>query len=83
MNKIRVEGLEIAFSVKLVKYLEAGIYEVRIKTSDGISREFFFCKFGNDYVITNAYTKKAQKMDQNKFKKAKQYKKEYEVNNND
>lgn len=79
---IEKEGLEVAFSAKLAKYLEAGIYEARVRTSDGISREFFFHKENDYYVITHGYTKKTQKMDRNEFNKAKKYKKDYEDRNN-
>lgn len=81
LKRIEVRGLEVAFSAKMAKYIEAGIYEARVKTSDGISREFFFHKSGDNYVLTNGYTKKAQKLNRDELNLAKKYKKDYEARN--
>lgn len=78
INTLQKHGLEYGFSSSKVKYLEAGIYELRVSMSNGISRAFFFHQIGDNYVITNGYTKKTQKMDRSEFNKAKSYKKDME-----
>lgn len=64
----------------LVKYLEGGIYELRSKSADGISRVLYFFHSGQKIVLTNGFVKKTQKTPSEELKKAKRYKKEYEEN---
>lgn len=78
INMLQKHGLEYGFSSSKVKYLESGIYELRVSMPNGISRAFFFHQVADNYVITNGYTKKTQKMDRSEFNKAKSYKKEME-----
>ena len=40
-----------------------GIFELRIKFSNNISRIFYFCATNNAFVLLNGYTKKSNKTD--------------------
>lgn len=64
----------------LARYMEDGIYELRSKSPDGISRVFYFFFVGKKVVLTNGFVKKTQKTPPGELEKAKKYKKDYEVN---
>ena len=61
----------------LTKYIGDGIHELRTKQHNNIARTFYFFVFGNKIILTNGYIKKAQKMDEREFNKAKKYMKQY------
>lgn len=60
------------------KYVDGGIFELRIKVSTNISRIFYFFQSGKRIILTNGYIKKSQKLDRREFEKALAYKKDYE-----
>ncbi|MGC4128569.1 MAG: type II toxin-antitoxin system RelE/ParE family toxin [Bergeyella sp.] len=63
--------------LKFIKYLEDGIYELRMEYSGNIYRIFFIFDEGNIVVLFNGFQKKTQKTPQNELKKAKKIKTEY------
>ena len=63
------------------KYLEDGIFELRIKFASDITRIFYFFFCNNKIVLTNGFVKKTTKTPANELKKAKKYKHEYEEMN--
>ncbi len=60
------------------KYLDKGIFELRIKFSTDITRIFYFFIKDNKIILTNGYIKKQNKLDSNEFSKAVKYKEDYE-----
>lgn len=59
------------------KALEDGIFELRVKAGNDISRLLYFFCIGNKAVITNGFIKKTQKTPRNEIEKAKKYRKDY------
>ena len=59
------------------KYLEDGIFEVRGKVGNDISRVLYFFYYNGKIIITNGFIKKSQKTSKNEIKLAKEYRKEY------
>ena len=60
------------------KYIEAGIFELRIKFSGDITRIFYFFFRDNKIILTNGFIKKTQKTPRSELNKAKKYKLDYE-----
>ena len=60
------------------KPLGDGLFELRTKGIDKITRIFYFFYIGNNIVLTNGYVKKTEKADANELKKAREYKKDFE-----
>ena len=60
------------------KYIDKGIFELRIKFSTDITRIFYFFIKDNKIILTNGYIKKQNKLDSNEFSKAVKYKEDYE-----
>jgi phage-related protein len=60
------------------KYIDKGIFELRIKFSTDITRIFYFFIKDNKIILTNGYIKKQNKLDSNEFIKAVKYKEDYE-----
>lgn len=58
--------------------LDDGIFELRCKFGNQISRALYFFFVGKRIIITNGFIKKTQKTPQNELKKALKYKKDYE-----
>ncbi|MDO4571141.1 MAG: type II toxin-antitoxin system RelE/ParE family toxin [Planctomycetia bacterium] len=67
-------------SMPFARHMGDGIYELRSKSPDGISRVFYFFFAGQKVVLTNGFVKKTQKTPPAELKKAKRYKKDYEEN---
>lgn len=61
------------------KYMGNGLFELRIKFSSDISRIFYA---DNKIILTNGFIKKTQKTPQSQLKLARQYKADYERQNN-
>lgn len=55
----------------LSKYVGDGIFELRSKQANNITRIFYFFVVGNKIIMTNGYLKKADKMDKSEFERAK------------
>ena len=60
------------------KFIEDGIFELRIKFSSDISRIFYFFWVDNKIILTNGFVKKSQKTPRTEIDLAKKYKKDYE-----
>ena len=60
------------------KYLEDGIFELRIKFASDITRIFYFFYVNDKIVLTNGFVKKTQKTPKSELDKAKKYKADYE-----
>lgn len=63
--------------VKFFKYIEEGIYEIRVEVGTNIFRVFCFFDDGQLVVLMNGYQKKTQKAPKNEIEAAKKIKKEY------
>lgn len=60
------------------KYLQSGIFELRIKERGNNYRVLYFFFIGNKIVLTNGFFKKTQKTPRREIEKALAYKREYE-----
>ncbi|MGA2297417.1 MAG: type II toxin-antitoxin system RelE/ParE family toxin [FCB group bacterium] len=65
-------------SVKISKYIRDGIFELRIKHLNKISRSFYFFQIGKLIVFTHGFIKKTQPIPFKEIDKAIKYKKIYE-----
>ena len=59
------------------KHLEDGIFEIRGKTGNDISRVLYFFYFGSRIVLTNGFVKKTQKTPRQEIELAKKYRKDF------
>lgn len=59
------------------KHLEDGIFELRGKVGNNISRVMYFFYVGNRIVLTNGFIKKTQKTPKREIELAKQYRKDF------
>jgi len=64
-------------SVKFIKHIEDGLYELRIEYNGNIYRVFFIFDDGNIVVLFNGFQKKTQQTPPDEIKKALKIKKEY------
>jgi phage-related protein len=60
------------------KYIDKGIFELRIKFSSNISRIFYFFYVDNNIILTNGFIKKTQKTPPREIQKAINYKMAFE-----
>ena len=65
---------------KFVRYLQDGLYELRVEWNSNIFRVFFCFDKGNVVVLFQGFQKKTQKTPHSEIKKALMLKKEYEEN---
>lgn len=63
------------------KLLEDGIFELRIKQGNDITRILYFFMVGNKAILTNGFVKKTQKTPKNMIKIAKKYRDDYKRRN--
>ncbi len=59
------------------KHLEDGIFELRGKVGNNISRVLYFFYIGNKIILTNGFVKKTQKTPKRELELAKQYRKDF------
>lgn len=59
------------------KHLEDGIFELRGKVGNSISRVLYFFGVGNRIILTNGFIKKTQKTPRKELELAKQYRKDF------
>ncbi|MBQ6554654.1 MAG: type II toxin-antitoxin system RelE/ParE family toxin, partial [Firmicutes bacterium] len=59
------------------KYLEDGIFELRVKSGSNISRVFYFFIINKTIVLTNGFIKKTNKTPKNELTKAKNYRSDF------
>lgn len=55
------------------KYIEDGIFELRVRVGTDISRIFYFFHINKIIVLTNGYVKKNQKIERGDLNLAKKY----------
>lgn len=63
------------------KALSDGIFELRIKQGNDITRILYFFFIGNKAILTNGFIKKSQKTPKKIIETAKKYKEEYQRRN--
>lgn len=56
------------------KFLEDGIFELRVKVGSDLSRVLYFFVCGQKIILTNGFIKKTQKTPKKEIEKAKSYK---------
>lgn len=61
-----------------VKYMQDGIFELRIKAGSDISRIFYFFFKKEKIILTNGFIKKTNKTPKKEITKAVEYMKDYE-----
>jgi phage-related protein len=64
---------------KLSKYLRDGIFELRVKLLNTISRNFYFFIEGKTIIFTHGYIKKTERIPNSEIEKAKFVKEYYKV----
>lgn len=62
---------------KLTKHLRDGIFELRVKHLNRISRSLFFFQYGKKIIFTNGFIKKTEEIPKNEIEKAIKYKNTY------
>ena len=70
INNIETMGIPIASRMKWTKKLGNNLYEIRSKRSTNIQRCLYFQVIDNQYVVTNAFTKKTNKTPRREIRKA-------------
>ena len=65
------------------KHLDDGIFELRAKQSNDISRVLYFFFIGKKAVLTNGFVKKTKKTPKKERKLAKRYRRDYEMRHPD
>lgn len=60
------------------KSLDDGIFEIRAKQGNNITRVLYFFVIGRKIILTNGFTKKTQKTPPGEIKLSKKYRSEYE-----
>jgi len=60
-----------------VKYMQDGIFELRIKSGNNISRIFYFFFTKESIILTNGFIKKTQKTPKKELERAIEYKIDY------
>ena len=63
------------------KSLGDGIFELRIKQGNDITRVLYFFFIGNKAILTNGFIKKSQKTPKNVIETAKKYREDYQRRN--
>ena len=71
--EIRGNELREPFS----KHIEDGIFEIRNKVGNGITRIFYFFVIGQKIILTNGFIKKTQKTPKAEIALAKKYRNDY------
>jgi len=61
----------------LSKHLDDGIFELRVKTSSGATRIFYFFYLERRIILLNAFTKKSQKTPRSELSKAKLFRTDF------
>ena len=59
------------------KYLEDGIFELRVKFGNDISRILYFFYIGKYIIVTNGFIKKTQKTPKQEIDKDKEYRRKF------
>ena len=65
------------------KELKDGLFELRIRFSNDISRVFYFFYVGKRVIVTNGFVKKTQKTPRREIEKALRFKRDWEARHGD
>lgn len=60
------------------KVIDDGIFEIRCKTGNNISRVLYFFYYEGKIILTNGFVKKTQKTPPKEIKRAKKYRADFE-----
>jgi len=81
---LRLTDLMLEFGANLglphTKPIESGLFELRVKSKEGIARVFFCTKIGKKIIMLHSFIKKSQKTPKNEIKIAKSRMKEVQKN---
>ena len=61
---------KVNISQKLSKHLKDGIFELRVKHKNKISRSLYFFQVGKNIIFTNGFIKKTEVTTKNEIEKA-------------
>ena len=65
------------FREPYTKHIDDGIFELRCKVGNNITRVLYFFYYGGKIILTNGFIKKTQKTPQDEIKLAKQRRKDF------
>ena len=81
---LRLTDLMLKFGANLglphTKAIENGLFELRVKSKEGIARVFFCTKIGKKIIMLHSFVKKSQKTPRKELKITKSRMKEVENN---
>ena len=81
---MRLTDLMLQFGANLglphTKAIESGLFELRVKSKEGIARVFFCTKIGKKIVMLHSFIKKSQKTPKKEINIAKSRMKEVQEN---
>ncbi|MBT4286361.1 MAG: type II toxin-antitoxin system RelE/ParE family toxin [Deltaproteobacteria bacterium] len=81
---LRLTDLMLQFGANLglphTKAIESGLFELRVKSKEGIARVFFCTKIGKKIVMLHSFIKKSQKTPKKEINIAKSRMKEVQEN---
>lgn len=77
IHNIENNGLLVAERQLWIKKLENSLYEIRSKRSSKIQRAIYFQVKGSQCIITNAFTKKTEKIPENEKQIARNRRSQY------
>ena len=75
INMLKMNGYELREPYS--KHLRGGIFEIRAKAGNDISRVLYFFYMGHRIVLTNGFVKKTQMTPKGEIEKAEKYRKDY------
>jgi phage-related protein len=75
MEILEEKGTELRMPYS--EHLEDGIFELRAKQGNDISRVLYFFVLGKKAILTNGFMKKTKKTPKNEIELAKRYRKDY------
>ncbi len=73
-----LEELGTAITMPYSRYIQDGVFELRIRFANNISRVFYFFFTGSKIILTNGFIKKTQKTPPAELERALKYKADYE-----
>ena len=81
---MRLTDLMLQFGANLglphTKAIKSGLFELRVKSKEGLARVFFCTKIGKKIVMLHSFIKKSQKTPKNEINIAKSRMKEVKEN---
>ena len=77
---IEMKNNNLRLNEKLTKYLENGIFELKVNFENKISRSLYFYEENKQIIFTNGFIKKTNKTPKTELKKAHEIRKFYKEN---